>query len=312
MPELDLNLLRVFDTLIELRSVTRAAGRLGLTQSAVSHALGRLRQTIGDPLFVRGSGGLQPTARASEIAPGIREGLLQLRGALSPLLFDPAAAHRRFTISAGPYVCALLVPDLLARTRAVAPGVSFAIVGPGPELVAALDEGTIDLALGAFGRAPTRLMCEILFHEDLVWIARAGTHFAHDPPTPADIARNPQLTVESGRPYSGLGSYVSEGGLERRVTASSSLGTDGGGEEARAVVYDSITAAAVVSRTDYVALVPRRLAQRAVAPKKLVVIEPQGEREAIEMGMLWHNKLDADAGLAWLRGLIRESVGIWR
>src|SRR3546814_5499681 len=99
MNELDLNLLRIFDALIEQRSVTRTANRLGLTQSAISHALARLRQSIGDPLFVRVAGGLQPTARAIEIAPGIRQGLLQFRDALSPSLFDPATAKRRFARS---------------------------------------------------------------------------------------------------------------------------------------------------------------------------------------------------------------------
>ena len=147
MREIDLNLLRVFDALIELRSVTRAADRLGLTQSAISHALGRLRRTVDDPLFVRQPGGLQPTARALEIAPGVRQGLTQLRGALSPLPFDPATAVRRFRISAGSYFCALLVPDLAARARARAPGISFSIVAPASDLLASLDEGAVDLAL---------------------------------------------------------------------------------------------------------------------------------------------------------------------
>src|SRR3546814_2267624 len=80
-----------------------AGARLGLTQAAVSQALGRVRQSIGDPLFVRAPGGLQPTARAIEIAPGVRVGLSQLRTALSPSAFDPGTADRRFTIAAGSY-----------------------------------------------------------------------------------------------------------------------------------------------------------------------------------------------------------------
>src|SRR3546814_21038095 len=83
-----------------------AGARLGLTQAAVSQALGRVRQSIGDPLFVRAPGGLQPTARAIEIAPGVRVGLSQLRTALSPSAFDPGTADRRFTIAAGSYFCA--------------------------------------------------------------------------------------------------------------------------------------------------------------------------------------------------------------
>src|ERR1700761_1266423 len=112
---LDLNLLRLFDILMEVRSVGRAADRLGLTQSAVSHALGRLRAQVGDPLFVRGRGGLRPTARASEIAPAIRDGLARLRDAFSTPSFAPATATRVFTIGASSYFCATLLPLVIER-----------------------------------------------------------------------------------------------------------------------------------------------------------------------------------------------------
>src|SRR5215831_2568151 len=91
---LDLNLLRVFDTLMEEHSVTRAGERLGLSQSAISHALNRLRYVLQDDLFVRGPDGMQPTARAAEIAPRLRQGLLQLQLALSPAEFVPERTSR--------------------------------------------------------------------------------------------------------------------------------------------------------------------------------------------------------------------------
>src|SRR5207248_11562548 len=86
---LDLNLLRVFEALIDERSATRAGSRLGLTQSAISHALNRLRYMLKDELFVRSPDGMQPTERAAEIAPGLRQGLLQLQLALTPSEFTP-------------------------------------------------------------------------------------------------------------------------------------------------------------------------------------------------------------------------------
>src|SRR5579871_4711653 len=95
---LDLNLLRVFDAMADEHSVTRAGARLGLSQSAVSHALGRLRAMLEDPLFVRGPEGMRPTPLALEIAPRLRQGLVQLQEALSPTAFDPAQTARRFTI----------------------------------------------------------------------------------------------------------------------------------------------------------------------------------------------------------------------
>src|SRR5258708_5588942 len=120
-PALDLNLLRVFDALMEERSVTRAGARLGLTQSAVSHSLGRLRYVLKDELFERGTDGMLPTPRAVEIGPRLREGLYQLQLALAPAEFVPAETERRFSIAADEYTSACLLPRMVARMREAAP-----------------------------------------------------------------------------------------------------------------------------------------------------------------------------------------------
>src|SRR5258707_12954769 len=114
---LDLNLLRVFEALMDERSATRAGERLGLTQSAISHALNRLGYVLKDELFVRGPDGMQPTERAAEIAPRLREGLLQLQLALAPSEFSPERSDRRFTLTCTEYAGAVLVPALIARPR---------------------------------------------------------------------------------------------------------------------------------------------------------------------------------------------------
>ena len=307
MVEVDLNLLRVFDTLYELRSVTRAASRLGLTQSAVSHALGRLRRAIDDPLFVRAPGGLQPTARAVEMAPGVREGLVQLRGALSPTLFDPASAVRRFTIAAGSYFCVLLVPELIARVRELAPGVMVRIQPLGPDLLSELDESSVDLALGAFTRIPSRLTSERLYREELVWIAAAGNPLARAPFDRDALARAPGLTIWVGQPFEALRAAVPEGVLERKVIAETGEAVAADIGEDSAAVYDALTAIAVVGRTDMVALVPRRFAERDDA-RHVVMLDAPEESGGIDLMMLWHGKFDEDAGLAWLRGVIRDIV----
>jgi len=118
---IDLNLLRLFDALAEERSVTRAGARLGLTQSAVSHALNRLRHVLADELFVRGPDGMRPTARAEEIAPRLRQGLHQLQLALAPTSFAPADTQRRFAIAAAAYTCTVLMPGVVSRLRSAAP-----------------------------------------------------------------------------------------------------------------------------------------------------------------------------------------------
>jgi DNA-binding transcriptional LysR family regulator len=301
MAEVDLNLLRVFDVLMETGSVTRTATRLSLTQSAISHALGRLRHALRDPLFVRTPRGLQPTARAREIHPGIRDALLQLRGTLSPTHFNPADVKKRFTISGTSYFCAVMLPELLAHTRKVAPGISFMVVPQTPDLLNSLDEGVVDLAVGSFGRIPRRLMHETLFEENLVWIASATNKFRHDPPVWRDIADNPRLTIMASRVYSGLTSYASEGGLEQRLLADN----EGVQDDANTRVHDLITAMAVVERTDLVTLTVRRVAQQYAKSHRLVLIEPVQKNEPLKVTMLWHKRLAPDAGLAWLRQTLR-------
>src|SRR6266478_6847857 len=113
MMDVDLNLLRVFDVLYDERNVTRAAARLFLTQSAVSHALARLRDVLGDPLFMRIPSGLQPTERAHQLARRLRVALAEIRSVVATPMFDPAKTRQRFTISGSHYFCTLIVPRLI-------------------------------------------------------------------------------------------------------------------------------------------------------------------------------------------------------
>ena len=302
MLALDLNLLAVFDAVHELRSVTRAAARLGLTQSAVSHALRRLRATVGDPLFVRAGGRLQPTARAIEMAPGVREGLAHLRGAVAPGAFDPATAARRFTLAAGAYFCLLLVPALVERLRVAAPGVSVRIVPVGGDLPAELDDGAVDLALGAFGPVPARLHRQPLFGDELVWIAATGSPIAAERLSAAQLLATPFLQVGTPRPFGIPQALVGEGGLDLRGVADT-IGRRGEGGDAqdRGVVYDALTAAMIVARTDLIARVPRRIANSDAVRSSVAILATEDDPVTLELGMIWSAKFEADAGLAWLR-----------
>jgi DNA-binding transcriptional LysR family regulator len=169
MINIDLNLLRVFDVLFDECNVTRAAARLFLSQSAVSHALARLRDVLGDPLFVRIPSGLQPTSRAHQLAPRLRVALAEIRNVVAIPLFDPAKIRQRSVISAGSYFCTLVVPDLIALARKSAPGITLQIVNTSADLAQALDQQQIDIALGAFDRVPPRLRSEVLFHDEKAW-----------------------------------------------------------------------------------------------------------------------------------------------
>jgi DNA-binding transcriptional LysR family regulator len=308
MSNSDLNLLRVFDTLIELRSVTRAAERLGLTQSAVSHALGRLRLALDDPLFLRSTSGLQPTKRAEEIAPGIREGLRQLRGALAAPMFDPAHAARRFTIAAGAYFCDLLIPTLVERLRREAPAVTLHIVPITETLVSSLDRGTIDLALAGYVSLPKRFVEETLFVEKMVWVAAADNPLSGEPFGPAAIARAPRVVLSVGRSMDVSQAAAIDALHEQHfVTGPPGVVSHLAPEEAH-TVYDSQTAIEIVARTTMVALVPRRVALRAKQHVAITILSPTNVAPSFDISMFWHSKHKADAGLAWLREIVLQSA----
>lgn len=310
MLNLDLNLLNLFDTLYELRSVTKAAARLNLTQSAISHALRRLREAMGDPLFVRAAGGLHPTARAVEIAPGIRAGLAQLRGAMAPTAFTPATSTRSFTIATGTYFCALMIPELIKRGRIISPGVSFRVVPIDTGLLVDLDERSIDVALGAFTKVPARLVTQPLFREDLVWIASRDNPISRGTVGHDRLAAQSRLAIAGTRPFEAARALSAEGGIELKIVAdvARAMTPELVGDEC-VTVYETLTAVAVVEQTDLIALVPRRIAQIGVESGRIVIVEAEQRREGIELTMLWHGKFGDDDGLAWLRALIAEIAG---
>ena len=128
----DLNLFRVFVTLLEEKNATRAGERLGLSQSAISHALRRLRAMVGDDLFIRGQTGLRPTPRALEIAETARTALELLETAVNTQRFDPAVDHHVFTIAAGTYISYVLGPMIAERVmRVMIPSMASASVAAG-------------------------------------------------------------------------------------------------------------------------------------------------------------------------------------
>ena len=118
---IDLNLLGVFDAVMQCRSVSEAARRLNVTPSAVSHTLARLRHVFGDELFIAGDIGMQPTRRALELAGPIRKGLAHIEAGIGAVPFDPASAARTFCIAASDYTSVTVLPELVARMMQVAP-----------------------------------------------------------------------------------------------------------------------------------------------------------------------------------------------
>ena len=310
-PALDLNLLRVFDALAEEANVTRAGVRLGLTQSAVSHALRRLRHLLDDELFVRGPDGMLPTARAQEIAPRVRQGLHQLQVALTPASFDPAQTRRRFTIAAGPYICATLIPAAAALIRREAPGVELRLRQVGPGIGDDLQTGRVDLAIGGFGAPGPRFEKQTLFHETTVWALRADHPAVRSGALTLDVlAKLPHVTLATEEEGRAIDGRVSDGGLERRV-----IWEDGGAlnealsrrsrvRTAGMTTHDTLSALAIASQTDMAAHAPRRLASAFAALYGLKLFEPPYPAPPSAIEALWRRDLSESAPIDWLRRML--------
>src|SRR5690606_5039710 len=150
----DLNLLRVFDAVMREGNLTRAAAQLAITQPAASNALRRLRDTLGDELFVRAAHGLEPTPYALAIWPAVSGALERLRGALAPPEFEPASANRSFVLAMADATATLLMPPLVRRIQRDAPGVSLRVLPlTTRDPRNALETTDIDLAVGFFPQA---------------------------------------------------------------------------------------------------------------------------------------------------------------
>lgn len=148
---LDLNLLRVFDEVMSERSLTRAARNLSLTQPAVSNALRRLRETVGDELVRRSGQGMEPTPRALALWPAVRDALRQLQQSLAPDSFTPAQADNTFVLAMADATAAELIPPMVDTIETEAPGVSLRVVPLAtrdPRKL--LDDEVVDLAVGYF------------------------------------------------------------------------------------------------------------------------------------------------------------------
>ena len=308
---LDLNLLRVFDAMMQERSATRAGDRLGVTQSAVSHALARLRDVLGDDLFVRTPAGMEPTPRASQLAPRLRAGLMQLQAALAGDAFDPAASTRTFGLAANNYACAVLLPQVLARLQREAPGVVLHVRPSLIDVTDALDAGRLCLALADFGRAPDRLGVQELMQDRMAWVLRDGHPMADAPLTLERLAELPHVVravAEAGAPAPD--GMALEHGLERRVAqggdAALERALSGIGRTRRVglVVPDTHAALAAVGQTDMAALVPRRLALAAAARGGLRLFDPPYRAAMSSLCMAWHLGYGADPAFEWLRGLV--------
>jgi DNA-binding transcriptional LysR family regulator len=292
----DLNLLVALDALLTERNVTRAAARIGLSQSAMSHALGRLRDLLGDAVLVRTAGGMVPTARATRIGPAVRRALAEIGSALAgEAPFEPATSRRTFTLAAVDFAELLLLPPLLARLARVAPGVDLWVKSIPEDLGGAL-AGGVDLVIGSPRAADTGpgVVREALFDERFVCVVRRGHPLVKRRMTLARFVSLPHLLVA---PRGTRASFVDEAlaaiGQRRRVACATP---------------HFLVAPHVIAGTDMVLTLAERVARTYAAQLPLVLLPPPIELGTFTVSQLWHERSTDDPGHAWLRGLLREVV----
>lgn len=312
----DLNLLRVFDVMLEERSVTRTGARLGLTQSAVSHALNRLRYSVNDDLFVRGPTGMQPTPRAIEMGPQVHAALTQLQAALTPGDFAPATSERRFALVTGAYACAVLAPPLVARLAVEAPQAELAVAQYTEDVLDRMDAHRVDFMIGGVIAAPERFAREVLFTEALSWVVRPEHPLAALPHVGLEaLVSVAHVVISPGLPGAG------EEGADRRGLVTRPSWEDAGAFEAALAsqglrrrigvsVPDTYSALAVAARSDMAALLPRRLAQLSAQSGRLKLIEPPYSSPPVDVTLLYLKDRLAEPAIAWMRELIRATAAV--
>ncbi|MDB5442994.1 MAG: transcriptional regulator, LysR family [Phenylobacterium sp.] len=308
----DLNLLRVFDVMLEERNVTRAGARLGLTQSAVSHALNRLRYTLNDELFLRGPSGMQPTPRALEMGPQVHAALNQLQAALAFPDFDPATSERRFTVSAGSYACGVLAPPLVGRLAVEAPLAELVIMERAGDVVERLDARRLDFLVGGVVSAPERFARDPILTETMAWVvARNHPLAAARAVTLEQLVEFPHAAITGGpkelrNPEADRRALVPQASWEDAGAFEAALAARGLSRRLGVQVPDTYSALAVVARTNMAALIPRRLAELSAQSGRITLIEPPYSSPSVEVTLLYLKERLNEPAIAWMRDVIRD------
>jgi DNA-binding transcriptional LysR family regulator len=293
--QIDLNLLRTLAVLLEERQVSRAAARLNLTQSAVSHALQRLRRHFDDRLLIRRGGEMVPTPRAEALAGELEQVLAAIDRIVEPAAFDPATATGTLRIAATDYGAATILPQVVHTLAATAPQLTVTFTDLADDTFERLESGFIDLVLS--GQESYRDMrTETLFTERFVIMVRGDHPCLERPMTVAEYTRWPHVVVDL--------LYSRLLGIDRRLK---SLGR----QRVIGVRLPHFLAAPFLAqRSELLVPVPERLAEMYATALGLAVVEPPPELDLgrFDYVQMWDRRRDNDPVHCWLRGLVKDCV----
>jgi len=286
----DLNLLRTIQPLLEERHISRAAKRSFLSQPAMSRALNRLRETFADPLLVRSNGAYERTPRGERVLREIETIMRRLNAVVNDQEFIPAESRERFRVAMTDHGSTILLPKLLERLRRSAPHSELILSAVGPDTVGEVAAGRIDLNL-CTEEVPPTLENEIIFKLDFVCLAGARQRI-----------RNRRLTLKQ---YLQLPHAMILTGDGHQAMVDRPLGALGLKRHVAFKIPFFIPAVLAIARTDLVLTVPRTLVKMTKRITSLRMIEPPRELKPFPYFMSWHPRLTNEAAHAWLREQVR-------
>ncbi|PZQ17109.1 MAG: LysR family transcriptional regulator [Ancylobacter novellus] len=292
LSRMDLNLLVAFDALAREGSVTRAAARVGLGQSAMSHALGRLRAVFDDELFVRTPTGMKPTPRGAALVEPVRAALARIEAIVAPReAFDPTTAEREFSVGLPDSTEVLLVPRLVAYLRAVAPGVRLLIRNVDRiRILQDLDDGRVDLGIGLFEEGAAHHKRRLLHRDNYLCVFNPALVGVEPPISLEDYVRLPHVLTSLVESAHGVVDVaLAKLGLSRTIALTSPRFT--------AVPF-------VVREAPVIATMHSRVARFFAGSMGLAVSPAPVELPDFAISMIWHASYDDDPANRWLRETI--------
>ncbi|MET4279628.1 DNA-binding transcriptional LysR family regulator [Bradyrhizobium sp. F1.2.2] len=294
LASIDLNLLVVFDAVMRERSTTRAGKRLGLSQPAVSHALGRLRHMLKDELFVRGPLGMMPTPRAEQLAIPVRAAMDGLQEALEPDEFEPGTATQSFKIAVDNYAAIVLVARIAANVAKLAPGVRLDFRPSGTlNVLDLLDRSELHLSVGASDVNAERFTRKRLLQDEFVAVMRRDHPLSNDELVSKEaLAHARQLEISSAQ------------------FGNDTMGTESFGRPKRqtGIRAPILSAARILATSEFVCVLPLKVAIEMTRSRELAYRGLARPPKAIETSMLWLRRLDNQPAHAWLRNEIAKAV----
>jgi len=301
--KIDLNLLVHLDVLLREQNVTKAANHLGITQPAMSNGLKRLRLLFEDPLLVRTSDGMVPTALALSLKPAVREILFNIEKVIQPDRDFDVNSQRVFRIMASDYAESTLIPAVLGEVRKQSPNITLDVLTPSDVSFEDVEQGRVDMAINRFDTLPQS------FHQKTLWSDTFSCLMSPDNPLVSDFNLDNYLAANHiwvSKTGFGVGVGVNPNDVQRLGWVDESLSKIGQKRKISVFTRHYQVAMLLAEQHDLVATLPSRAARLKSQSAKLVVKTPPFDIPAFELKMAWSPLLHHNADHQWLRRLITD------